>query len=265
MDFREQWHLDTRHIGRRVLVFDRADSTNTLASQLPGELRQDGLVILADEQSRGRGQHGRSWHCPAGTGVLMSVLLLPPEELRRPVLLAAWAAVSVCETIRQSIGQQARIKWPNDVLLHGRKVCGILIEQRQGVIAGIGLNVTQTAEMFEAAGLPDAGSLALFTDRQLIVADIARLLIRQLDAEYERLREGDWATLEACWKWHTGLLGRSVHVECQNAVYQGRLCEQGWDGLELAIPGEPRLRLQPEIIRHVSPLPSSSDPFGKAE
>src|SRR5206468_7692987 len=87
-------------------------------------------VVLAREQTAGRGQHGRAWQAPAGSSVLLSVLLCPPPALRRPALLTAWAAVSVCETILQLTGLQAKIKWPNDVLIRGRKVCGILIESK---------------------------------------------------------------------------------------------------------------------------------------
>ena len=129
MNPREEWQLQTQRLGRRVLVYDCLESTNTLAATLADDRANDGVVILAEEQRAGRGQQGRSWHCPAGAGVLVSVLLFPPTALRRPALLTAWAAVSVCETIRLGTGVQARIKWPNDVLLRGRKVCGILIEQ----------------------------------------------------------------------------------------------------------------------------------------
>src|SRR5438046_7649419 len=136
----ERWQLDTCRLGRQVLIFDEVDSTNSRAAALAADPANDGLVILAWAQSAGRGQHGRSWQCPAGDGVLLSVLLFPPPPLRRPALLTAWAAVSVCETVREAAGLQARIKWPNDVLVQGRKVCGILIEQGRGTVAGIGLN-----------------------------------------------------------------------------------------------------------------------------
>src|SRR5713101_3647282 len=113
-DIREEWSLETKRIGRRVLVFDQVDSTNTQAAALAQDLANDGVVLLAREQTAGRGQHGRSWFSEAGTSVLLSVLFFPPLNLRRPVILAAWAANSVCETIRQLLGLQAKIKWPND-------------------------------------------------------------------------------------------------------------------------------------------------------
>src|SRR5438067_7450290 len=153
MNPREEWQLDTRRLGRRVLVYDRVDSTSTRAAALAVDPANDGVVILADEQTAGRGQYGRTWTCPGGAGVPMSVLLFPPPALRRPAVLTAWAAVSVCEVIRQTAGLQARIKWPNDVLIQGRKVSGILIEQSRGTVAGIGLNVNQSAAAFAQAGL----------------------------------------------------------------------------------------------------------------
>src|ERR1019366_3193428 len=128
------------------------DSTNSLALSLAHDPTQNGLVVIAHAQSAGRGQYGRSWHAPPGSSVLLSVLLFSPPTLRRPSLLTAWAAVSVCEAILKLADLDAQIKWPNDVLVQGKKVCGILIEQRTithadfplATVVGIGLNVSQT-------------------------------------------------------------------------------------------------------------------------
>jgi BirA family biotin operon repressor/biotin-[acetyl-CoA-carboxylase] ligase len=248
----EEWQLDTRRLGRRVLVFERAGSTNTLAAFLADDEANDGLVVLAREQTAGRGQHGRSWQCPPGAGVLMSVLLFPPPPLRRPALLTAWAAVSVCETIRQATGQDAGIKWPNDVFLRGKKVCGILIEQGRGTVAGIGLNVAQSAESLARAGLPLAGSLACFTDRRLDPVEVFRLLVAQLDAEYDRLCRGDIAGLESSWKGRLGLLGRPVVMECLDGVRHGRLRDLSFAGVELELPDGGLISAPPELVRHIS-------------
>jgi BirA family biotin operon repressor/biotin-[acetyl-CoA-carboxylase] ligase len=250
---REEWHLDTRHLGRLVLVYDRVDSTNNLAAALAEDLAHDGVAILAGAQTAGRGQHGRTWLAPPDASVLLSVLFFPPEPLRRPAILTAWAAVSVCAVIHRLLGRSARIKWPNDVLLHGKKVCGILIEQNRGTVVGIGLNVRQTAEHFAEAGLPDATSLSLhaapFTP--LETATVAQELIRQLDTEYDLLREGEWAALEACWKWHLGLLGKPVIAECHDGTYRGRLLDLTFAGIELERPDAHPLVLQPEKIQHL--------------
>jgi BirA family biotin operon repressor/biotin-[acetyl-CoA-carboxylase] ligase len=247
----EAWRLPTQRIGRRVLVFDRLESTNDHAAGLANEPENDGVVVLAKEQSAGRGQHGRSWQCPAGSGILLSVLLFPPPALRRPALLTAWAAVSVCETILHATGLETTIKWPNDVLIKGRKVCGILIEQGKGTVAGIGLNVNQSAAALAKAGLPLAGSLTAFTEHRHECGELARLLIGQMDEAYERLCHGDVAGLEDCWKRRLGLLGRRVVIESLDGMRQGYLRTLAFDGLELEQASGKLYRTNPENVRHI--------------
>jgi BirA family biotin operon repressor/biotin-[acetyl-CoA-carboxylase] ligase len=158
---------------------------------------------------------------------------------------------------------QAKIKWPNDVLIRGRKVCGILIEQSSGpgvdaaarpllrVVAGIGLNVNQSAQEFADAGLTEAASLASCSGQDFDHHDIARRLLGQLDDEYDRLGRGDLATLEAFWKGRLGLLGKTVTVECIGNVERGRLRELAFAGLELERPDGELLHLLPEAVRHL--------------
>jgi BirA family biotin operon repressor/biotin-[acetyl-CoA-carboxylase] ligase len=249
----EEWHLSTRRLGRRVLVYDCVDSTNTRAAALAHDSGNDGLVILADAQTAGRGQHGRSWLCTPGAGALLSVLLFPPPALRRPALLTAWAAVAVCETVRHSTGLEAKIKWPNDVLVHGKKVCGILIEQGRGTVVGIGLNVKQRAAELAAAGLPHAVSLETAARRPLDCQQLARWLIVQLDTDYNRLWRGELLSLEVRWRESLGLLGKRVNAECHDGTYQGRLRELAWEGLVLEQAGGETLHLRPEAVRHLAP------------
>jgi BirA family transcriptional regulator, biotin operon repressor / biotin---[acetyl-CoA-carboxylase] ligase len=254
----EIWSLETASLGQRVHVHDRLDSTNSLALSLAHDASHHGLVVLAREQNAGRGQYGRSWHAPAGSSVLLSLLLFPPATLRRPALLTAWAAVSVCETVLKLANLQARIKWPNDVLVRGKKICGILIEQRTtgnaeaplASVVGIGLNVSQSAAMFEQAQLPDAGSLAMFAERTLAFDDVARRLITELDAQYASLLAGDVATLESLWKWRLGVLGKMVLVEGVQQTTRGRLLDVTLDGLAIDVGGEV-LRITPESVKHI--------------
>ncbi len=253
------WTLDTRHLGQRVHIHDALDSTNTRALALADDSTRHGLVILARQQNAGRGQYGRSWHAPPGSSVLMSLLLFPPAELRRPALLTAWAAVSVCATILKLTNLQAQIKWPNDVLIRGKKVCGILIEQRTtgnadfplATIAGIGLNVTQSSDLFDQAGLPDAGSLAMMAQTSFAFEDVAKALIHELDAQYAALLAGDLHTLETQWKRRLGLLGKLVIVEGVQQSISGRLVDVGFAGIDLEIETGETMRLAPESVRHL--------------
>src|SRR5262249_42898872 len=159
-----------------------------------------GVVVVAGQQTAGRGRLGRAWHSPPG-GVWLSVILRPPPALRRPVVLTAWAGVTVTEAVRRVANLQTRIKWPNDVLLAGRKVCGMLVEQAAATVVGIGLNVNATRHELDGDGLAGATSLHAVTGRTFDIEDVARRMIEVLDREYVQLLAGDAATLEACWKW----------------------------------------------------------------
>jgi BirA family biotin operon repressor/biotin-[acetyl-CoA-carboxylase] ligase len=256
---RESWQFDTAHVGRRVLVYDRVESTNTLGAALGADPDADGLVLVAGEQTAGRGQYGRVWLSRPGTSLLMSVVLRPPAELRRPVTLTAWAAVAVAEAVFALTGAQARIKWPNDLLVAGKKVCGILIEQSgtpgaSATVAGIGLNLTQTAEEFARAGLPDATSLGILSGKQIDPRAAAEVVIRKLDDEYARLFAGERVAVEADWKWRVGLLGRHVEIELLGGdTVAGRLREMSFDGLELENSGGFVTVIAPESVAHIRP------------
>ena len=255
---RETWHFDTERIGRRVLVFDEVDSTNTRGLALAEtEDDADGLVLIADQQTAGRGQYGRVWQSRPGSSLLMSVILRPPPELRRPVILTAWAAVSVAEAVLALSGAQARIKWPNDLLVSGKKVSGILIEQTGTggavtTVAGIGLNLAQTADEFAQAHLPDATSLGIVSGGLLDARTAAGVVIRRHDFEYTRLLAGERAAVEADWKWRVGLLGRHVVIEHYGGeTTTGRLRDMAFDGLEIETADGFVRVVAPESVAHV--------------
>lgn len=251
----DEWHFNTHRLGRRVLVFESLESTNAYALDLAGADGNDGLVVLARQQTAGRGQYGRSWLAPPDSSVLLSLLLYPPAALRRPALLTAFAAVSVAEVVLVLTGQQARIKWPNDVLLNGKKICGILIEQRsfgneQATVIGIGLNVRQPASFFEQAELPLGGSLLSTTGTSLETDTAARALIQELDEGYDRLLRGNLQILESRWQQRLGLLGTMVEAETAEGLCFGRLERMNLDEIEITSKSRLR-RLVPERVRHL--------------
>lgn len=255
-----EWQLNTQHLGRRVLVYNVIDSTNSRCAALAGDPENAGLVLLAHAQSAGRGQHGRRWLCEAGTGVLMSALLFPPEGLRRPALLTAWAAVAVCDLIEELTGLVPRLKWPNDVLIDGRKVCGILIEQKRGVIAGIGLNLNQSRESFLADDLTEAGSLRLFTGQIFDVEATARQLICRLDDVYQHLIIGNLATVESRWKDQLGLVGKMVQAEGYADTWTGKLLDMSFDAVVMDTDAAGPLMLTPEEVRHIIAIDDDHTP-----
>ena len=129
--------LATRRIGRRIAVWSRVASTNDLAAQAGRSASNEGLVVMAEEQTAGRGRRGRSWTAPPRSSILMSVLLFPPPDLAPAVpesafgcaWLTAMGAVATAEVVSAWTGREAAIKWPNDVRVDGRKIAGILVER----------------------------------------------------------------------------------------------------------------------------------------
>ena len=175
-------------VGREILVFEETDSTNDLARRAGDDGIAEGLVIFAETQRAGRGTQGRRWLSPPYRGLWFSVLLRPAAvPVSRWPELTFCAALAVAETAELATGQPARIKWPNDVLLGGRKVAGILVEchhrQNPGfVVVGIGLNVLQQPGDFDPELRGRAASLAMMSrdtapvERHRIAADVLRRL-----------------------------------------------------------------------------------------
>jgi BirA family biotin operon repressor/biotin-[acetyl-CoA-carboxylase] ligase len=251
--------ITPRMIGRRVLHFPEVDSTNTVALAQAADPANDGLVVLADVQTAGRGRLGRTWSSPPDDGLLLSVLLFPPEPLRRPALLTILAAVAVCETIYETTQLNAALKWPNDVYVRGKKVCGILVEQSWGAappaaIIGIGLNVNTDATVFADAGLDLAASLAMFTGQRLDRSAMLGTLLRLLDQGYADLRAGSLIDLESRWRWHGGLLGREVRLTSRGETLTGRLIELGFAGIVVETPAGAQRCFAPEAVTELRGL-----------
>lgn len=251
----ESWQFETSLVGRHVAVYEELPSTNTFAMNLPDEPRvEEGTVILALQQTAGRGRFDRVWQSRSGSSLLMSVILDPPPPLRRPAILTAWAAVAIGDAILKLTGLQARIKWPNDLLIKGKKVCGILIESGRRTVVGIGLNLNQSAAEFVDANLPDAASLAVFTGQSLELRAAAETALRCLDFEYSRLLGGEQVAVEADWKWRIGLLGREVVVErTDGGTVEGRLRDMSFDALEIEASGPIPVTIRPESVAHIRP------------
>jgi BirA family transcriptional regulator, biotin operon repressor / biotin---[acetyl-CoA-carboxylase] ligase len=156
-----EWGWTPARIGRRIAVWNRLASTNDLAARASGSRTNDGLVVLAEDQTAGRGRRGRAWVAPAQSSILMSVLLFPPEPLASPAWLTALGAVASAEIVEEFTGLFAQIKWPNDVRVQGRKLGGILVERGQGAVLGIGLNVNVQPSQFPASIRAESSSLEI--------------------------------------------------------------------------------------------------------
>jgi BirA family biotin operon repressor/biotin-[acetyl-CoA-carboxylase] ligase len=238
-----------KRIGWRTLRLERVGSTQDVAREFAADPRHHGLVIRADEQTQGRGRRGAAWLTPPGACLLFSVLLFPPAPLRRPTLLTVLAAVAVCEAVAAGAKVRPVLKWPNDVLVNKRKVCGILIESSgQAAVVGIGLNVSVPHSFFEAALVPGAGSLAEFSPETIDPDALFESLLRQFDDSYAMLAHGNTTALEDRWRYHSGAMGQTVRVHTSAETRIGRLLDLRLDGVQLEAATGQTWNVAPEAI-----------------
>ena len=211
----------------KVRVKDLVDSTNTRLKAEAASLPH-GAVLIAEEQTGGRGTHGRSFQSPRGDGLYLSVLLRPSGLLSDLFTLTGWVAVAAREGVEKASGAPVEIKWLNDLYLHGRKLCGILTElaflgesaEPDYVVVGMGINMNQTAETFQAQGLEGiAASLA----GEGFPVERHHLTLCLLSALEEMVRgfparRADW--LER-YRAHCLTTGRRVSFETEGGVLTG--------------------------------------------
>ena len=174
------------------MCLETIDSTNTEAKRQAMAGAPDGLVIVSEEQTGGRGRRGRSFQSPKGKGLYLTALLRPRLDPSQVSDITAWVAVAVCDGIEAACGVRPQIKWTNDLVLNGRKLCGILTElglesesnDLDYLITGIGINVNHTPEDFDAEVRPIATSLAQELGHSVRRAQLAVEIIRALDRMY---------------------------------------------------------------------------------
>lgn len=219
---------ESRVIGRDIRVFKETASTNDTIEKLARDGASEGAVVFAESQTRGRGRLGRSWVSPAGKGLWFSVLLRPklrPQEITR---LTVAAATSIRRAIRRVTELEVEIKWPNDLLVDGCKVAGILTEmsaetdQVRYVILGVGIDVNQTSKDFprELSGI--AGSLRLASGSLVDRAALATRVLQELDEDYARICNGRFGEVAEEWESACNTLGRRVTIAIGGRRLQGR-------------------------------------------
>jgi BirA family transcriptional regulator, biotin operon repressor / biotin---[acetyl-CoA-carboxylase] ligase len=169
-------------LGRPYRFVEQCPSTQRLLDEADPE----GAVVVADEQTEGRGRLGRTWVAPAGTSLLCSILLRPAVEPARLPGLSVVAGRACAEAIHDVAGVEPEVKFPNDVLLRGRKVAGILAEASEGrVVLGVGVNVSQSPGQFPSDARTPATSLLVETGRVVDRAELLATLLERLDRRYE--------------------------------------------------------------------------------
>lgn len=211
--------LNTNSIGQSIIYYERVNSTNDLAKVLAGQGVIEGTVVVAEEQSGGRGRRGRAWSSPGGTGVWMSVLLRPKLSPANAPKITIMAAVAVVRAIERVCGQKVGIKWPNDIVYKGKKLAGILTEMSAEVdsinhiVLGIGTNVNVPQEAFPAEIQEKGTSLLIATGHTVSRVAYLRALLEELEVAYAQFCTEQFDTIMDGWREHSVTLGEDVRVE----------------------------------------------------
>ena len=183
----------TKWVGQEIHSFDSIDSTNTKAKELAEQGSPSGTVVVADQQIAGKGRRGRSWDSPPGTGIFLTIMLKPDINPNNASMLTLVAALSVANSISDVTGLSAQIKWPNDIVIGGKKVCGILTEMSaqfdyiNHIVVGIGINVHNESFPEEIAQV--ATSLYLESGVRYHRADLIEKILENFENYYERYLE----------------------------------------------------------------------------
>lgn len=220
--------LHTRVIGRQLRYWPEVDSTNAMALRLAAEGAPDGTVVLADAQHKGRGRAGKSWYSPPGLNLYLSVLLRPAVAAQQAALLTLISSLAVADAI-DAEGAQAQVKWPNDVLLAGRKVAGTLAELQtigervETLVLGIGVNVNVSQERLDQAlGTTPWGatSLKAVLGREIDRVALAATLLGALERRYERFLASEAKAIVQEWKARS-CLGQRVRAITPERTIEG--------------------------------------------
>jgi BirA family biotin operon repressor/biotin-[acetyl-CoA-carboxylase] ligase len=217
-----------RLIGRDIRVFHKTGSTSDVAEKLARDGVPEGVVIFAERQNQGRGRLGRAWLSPAGKGLLFSILLRPALRPQEATRLTVTAATAIARAIQQQTGLSPEIKWPNDLMLGGRKICGILTELSaeldhvRHVILGLGLNVNLTSDDFPPELRQIATSLRIAAGRNISRPELATALLQELDLAYARVLQGDFAGVADEWEQRCTTIGHLISIRIGERVIRGR-------------------------------------------
>jgi BirA family biotin operon repressor/biotin-[acetyl-CoA-carboxylase] ligase len=215
-------------IGRQIQVFDKTTSTNDVVEKLARDGVPEGAVVFAESQTHGRGRLGRTWHSPGRKGLWFSIVLRPDLRPQAATQLTVVSATALRRAIQTQTGLPAEIKWPNDILIRGRKVAGILTELNaeldrvKYLILGIGVDVSMGAGDFPAELRRVATSLEAEAGRPIGRADLATAILRELDQDYARLTQGRFAAVAEEWAAHCRTLGQNVSIRIGERQIRGR-------------------------------------------
>lgn len=217
------FELNTNIVGKNVHYFRSLESTNLFAKELIKKNAEEGTIVVADIQTKGRGRKDRSWFSPEG-GLWFSVILYPNIPTQYVMLITMATSISIVQAIKELTGLSAVIKWPNDLLLEGKKICGILTELDAELdrinysVVGVGINVNN---VLEDELCNKANSIFNIYNSKISRVDLLRLIIKYLDVNYAKLISNDYNYIRELWFENTDIIGRNVRLKLEKYEIEG--------------------------------------------
>lgn len=229
-------YLSSKVLGQKIHSYQSLRSTNTTAWQLSEQGAPEGSVFVADRQTAGRGRLGRSWHSPPRVGLWFSLALRPEVAPAQAPGLSLLTALALAQTIRSHCRVEAKIKWPNDCQIVGKKVAGILTELSSEldrvnfVIVGVGLNVNQAKSDFPRALRSKATSLAIETRQKWRRAEILALFLKEFEHSYLQFKKSGIGSFIGEIEQRMTLLGQKVKLAAGKEIVTGKVAGLAEDG-----------------------------------
>lgn len=218
--------VSTECFGKRIIYFEEVDSTNLVAKQLGKQEGTHGILVVAEKQNAGRGRLGRNWSSPKGSGIYLSLVLQPEINPEHAAMLTIIAALAVNQGIRKTTGIESYIKWPNDIVINGKKVCGILTEMStvneklECVVIGIGINVSQMSFPKELKSM--ATSLQMEGKKDVDRSELIINIMNYLEMYYKSfIKEKSLQPIVGEYNSFLVNMGRQVRILDDAASYTG--------------------------------------------
>ena len=250
-----QARLETACLGRRIYYLPETDSTNRVAAELAGRGEFEGTVVITDFQRRGRGRLNRTWQSPPFENLLFSIILRPDDKVANVLTLTLVFSLAVSRTLSAALGKDINVKWPNDVVCEGRKLCGILAEStvRAGrtdcLVVGIGININTRAQQFEPAIRATAASCRTLTGRAWDRLDLLGRILTELENSYTVFQADGFTPFIKAYRERLAILRKPVSFELKGQVTTGLVEDINPDGsLAVILPSGDRRDLFGEEV-----------------
>ncbi len=219
-------NLETSYMGKKIYFFKEVDSTNLVARKLADEGAPEGTIIIAESQRSGKASRGKKWISPSG-GVWMTMILRPDVEPNKAPQLTIVTGVAVAETLIQECGLDVEIKWPNDILIGDKKVCGILtevkadIESVEYVLVGIGIDLNVDLDIFPPELRGIATSLQAELEREIRGAELIQNFLQSFEINYNEFKDGNFHYILNKWRRLSKTIGKYVELHQKGGVIRG--------------------------------------------